>query len=225
MSEKPKIKIILLNGPKSSGKDSVAKILQNLLLKEGCAVVLEKFSGPMKRSLAALFDLNDQEYDYYFETEEGKGVIDGKFFGLTSRDSLIAISEKFAKLIFGKHIFAELFVRRALKVIESITSRDDSSSISKNPDTIYFIISDSGFKVEVDWLCDPNCKLYDAQKYLFRLHRIKDGLKFSFDGDSREWVYTKPSNYTNGEGTDFHSVEGAEGLRKAVQKHILEEIL
>lgn len=96
-------KILLLNGPPQSGKDTIAKILtQNF----DCRHL--KFSEPLKNALQSIFYINDESV-----LEKDKDNLSAHLFNKMSiRQFQIKLSEEFLKPNFGSEIFGKLFLRR-----------------------------------------------------------------------------------------------------------------
>lgn len=164
------MKIILLNGPPSSGKDTVALWLGKYYYDNGFNVITEKFAKPLKGMAAGLFgwEVSSPEYDYYFETREGKAeIIPGT--DITYRQLLIDISEDFIKPRFGKEAFGKLMVQRII------------DKISKGSNLEYVVISDCGFIEEVRPLLD-----YFDPFNIHVIHLYRDGA--TFIGDSRSYL-------------------------------------
>lgn len=151
-------KIILFNGPPSSGKDTLGKILQKGL---GASATIEKFAKPLKTAVAAALGLNQVQQEYYFETQEGKA---SEVHGFNCRKALIDFSEEFSKPRFGDDIFGKLMVDRI-----------------SNSDYEYTIITDCGFETEVKTIVDS---FGSDNVVLFKLRRKG----CSFKEDSRTYL-------------------------------------
>lgn len=134
-------KVILLNGPPSSGKDTAAIILSNFIGGKSSRssltpyrVRMLKFADPLKRAAHALYGI--PQSCEYFEREFGniwKNEPQAEFFGEKPRDVYVGLSEDFAKLRNGgKRHFGKIAAR--------------SVSLEKHDNC--FIFSDSGFAEE-----------------------------------------------------------------------------
>lgn len=163
-----KPRIILLNGPAGSGKDSIGKEILNQGLTYS---KIRKFAEPLKRAVSAFFNLTPAEYDFYFETYEGKNTRSYRFFGLTPREWLIKFSEDYAKVNGGKDVFGVLLADEIEK------------DFKEGYETI--IVTDSGFQDEALALL----RKFDgkADVLIVRLHR--NG--YTFAGDSRGYITFK----------------------------------
>ena len=121
-------KIILLNGPPGSGKDSVGSALKNLYKYSG-PVYLEKFANPIRDAAMATFPwLNESN----FEESKNKEIFNTN---TTLRHWMIDFSERLMKPCFGCQIFGKLLFERIENRAEGL-----------------FIITDSGFELEAQVL-------------------------------------------------------------------------
>ena len=154
-------KIILLNGPPRSGKDTMAELIATQ--KYFCKV--EKFAKPIKLAVAAIFFGGDYERFAFFDTAEMKDVPHEVFLGKTCREVQIAVSESFLKPFYqDKHVFGKLLVSRLTQ---------------GGPPTV--LVSDSGFREEAEELVNK----FGADK--IKLVRIKrEG--YTYAGDSRSYI-------------------------------------
>ncbi len=164
-------KIILLNGPPSSGKDTAAKHIRQMVLRSTfpqiSVCILDRMSMPIKRAFAGTMNLPidaDGNVDYW---EAHKEEIVPQF-GVSYRQWQIDFSERFMKPIFDEAIFGVLLSARIKRRFEK-----------KIADLL--VIPDCGFQVEIATLYhyfNPDDIL------LIRPHR--NG--FTFSGDSRSYV-------------------------------------
>lgn len=152
-------KVLLINGPPNSGKDEVAKIVND---KFDHAKIY-KFAYPIKNIMRTMFELSDEEFsaiDAPIEKEKPSELL----FGKSSREVQIEISEKYMKPAFGKDIFGKMLVKKLQK---------------EKPEVV--IVSDSGFVEEARCLY----KYTNASDItIVRLHR--DGCNFK--NDSRSYI-------------------------------------
>lgn len=185
-------KIILLNGPAGSGKDTIGRFLVDKLNKAG----IYKFADPIKKAVAALFDLSPEEYQFYFETQQGKNNPSPRFNNKTPREWLISFSEDFAKKNGGPQIFG--------KILGDKLRTNFSSGVIESA-----VVTDSGFLPEAEAVLNTFGNEVDV--YLIRLNRTG----YKFDGDSRGYIHLKelfPNNVVeldvhNNEGMVIHSVD------------------
>ena len=136
-----KAKVILLNGPPSSGKDLSAKIIQGLLHNKFSKTVKDnfmyrptimKFADPIKMAVHSLYNI-PYSCEYY-EKEFGndwKNQPQVEFFGKTPRSEYIRVAEE-VKKVQDKEFFGRIAARRI--------------ELAKDAST--FIFSDSGFPEE-----------------------------------------------------------------------------
>lgn len=157
------MKIILINGPAGSGKDTMAEKLKDKL---GYFTKLEKFAKPIKLAVAAIYFGGNYEAFAKYDTFEAKKVPAEVFLGKTPREVQIAVSEFFLKPYHeDKRVFGKLMATR-LKMAD----------INQ-----HVLVSDSGFREEAEELVDQ----FGAENILLvRLHR--EG--YTFDGDSRSYI-------------------------------------
>lgn len=175
-------KIILLNGPPSSGKDTAAKHIRqwfnhasNKEMQEGRIpegiynkhyCLLDRMSLPIKRAFAGTMGLPITE-DGIVEPWESKKEEIIPEFGVSYRQWQIDFSESFLKC-YRQEIFGELLAARI--------GRRFSRGISN-----LIVVPDCGFDIEIKVLY---ARFDPADILLLRCHR--DG--FTFDGDSRSYV-------------------------------------
>lgn len=175
-------KIILLNGPPSSGKDTAAKHIRQSI-NEGILkpwpdtpkpwtnvpmrVVLDRMSMPIKRAFAGTMNLPITEDGEVHPWESQKSAIIPEF-GISYRQWQIDFSESFLK-DYDLAIFGKLLVARIRRRFERGIAN-------------LMVIPDCGFQVEI-------ATIYSAfppeDILLVRCHRPG----FTFAGDSRSYVH------------------------------------
>lgn len=121
------VKVVLLNGPAGSGKDSAGNHLADNL-----GFWNMKFAGALKRSVYADHGLpTDLPLDFFESIkEEPLGV----FFGKSFRQACIHKSENMMKPAFGPRVFGRLFLRELWQNYRNGASR--------------IVVTDSGFAPE-----------------------------------------------------------------------------
>ncbi len=162
-------KVIFVNGPPRSGKDTVGEIIQTIVPGSRCI----KMAHALKVGTHALFrtlhnrltpatlatTLQDDTY------EDMKDVRMPLFYGKTPREAYIDVSEKLIKPMFGEDFWGKIVADR----------------IAENPMVKVWIITDSGFEPEtrpiIQQVGAENC-------LLIRMHR--EGCDFS--SDSRAYL-------------------------------------
>lgn len=161
------MKIILLNGPPRSGKDTASLAIEEFLDVSNLPVIHEKLAWPNKAAFAAVWRARmDEDFNVEFY-EEHKGEIVPEI-GVSFRQFQIDFSEAFMKPRYGQNIFAKLLVGRIMR-----------DRISDNQ---FVVVSDCGFQIEVDALIAS--QLF-TDVLLIRCRR--EGC--TYEGDSRQYVY------------------------------------
>lgn len=158
------MKIVLLNGPAGSGKDTAAD-----LLKKEFSGHIVKFAAPLKAAAAGLcFNGNRAMFDE-FDLDQAKKVEPRpEFFGVSCRQVQIDISEKFIKPVYGEDAFGKICAQR---IIQMSNLGEDGP----------FFVSDSGFVPEAEVLI----RAFGPESVsLIRI--LRPGHDFS--GDSRGYV-------------------------------------
>lgn len=164
--------IILLNGPAGSGKDTIAKLLKEL----GTVQQVNAFKEPMfdiALVASGIGAVNPQAWWDRYNDRDTKEKPWGLLGGMSCREFMIHISEKFVKPVFGDGYFGK---QLALKYI----NRDAGI------DTI--AVPDSGFDSELAALSES---VGPENILIVRLWR--DG--YTFDGDSRNYVTALKGNH------------------------------
>jgi hypothetical protein len=152
-------KLLILNGPPSSGKDTIANILYK---HYDCRRL--KFANPLKKALVSLFELDVD----WMNLEKTKDLSTNRFYGMSFREAQIWLSEEIMKPKFGPDIFGKLMLRQLCNL-----------SRSNGP---FDVISDAGFHEEVHYVYS---QLPHNSTYLIRVHR--DGC--TYDNDSRSYLH------------------------------------
>lgn len=162
-------KVIFVNGPPRSGKDTVARLLNDMInLSSKRIADIRKFTSPMDDLLFKGWEACYLSDKYSFwevrETYKDQPIMHA---GAVPRQFLIDLSENFYKKYFGPTIFGRL----AAKAL-----RDDPR--------VTHIFSDSGFYQEVFGLVGAAEKITPNEMVVIQVHR--DGC--TFENDSRDWV-------------------------------------
>lgn len=181
-------KILLVNGPPRSGKDTVGRIVSELVPD----VHVTKFAHALKSATHALFlglhgefdklDMSSMEDnclvcsdDAYYEAQKDvPGMV--RFFGITPRKAYILVSEVLCKPTLGKQVFGDILA-------DAIERRSEE----------YIVVTDSGFVEEAGPLVKrfgvenmdlaqvsrPGCNFRDdSRSYIqfpgVRLHRVSN---------------------------------------------------
>lgn len=169
-------KIILLNGPPSSGKDTAAKHIRDAWHPIGyghCSkqtfykTALDRMSMPIKRAFAGTMGLPITPDGEVLRWEACKEEVIPEF-GITYRQWQIEFSENFLKY-YDNAIFGRLLAKR----IQRLFSNNDANLV---------VVPDCGFQVEIEVLYS---KFNPDDILLVRCHRHG----CTFDGDSRGYVH------------------------------------
>lgn len=151
--------IIILNGPAGCGKDTLA----NILKQRGWAT--SEFKHTMFAVAVAMSGMEEADFMRDYNNREVKEAPQKHLGGMSYRQFMIHISEAVMKPIFGDNVFG---LRSAEKCILP-------AKLGLN-----IVFSDGGFIDEVRALHN-----FGYEVVVVRLRR--EG--FSFDGDSREYLY------------------------------------
>lgn len=180
--------LLLLSGPPSSGKDTIAKFLyeqyhDHLNISQ---FVFERFSMPLKTSFSAIS--NTSHNDFYensvYESKKDEII---PWLGCSYRQYQINLSEKHFKPLYGEDIFARLFVARLEGYSKDAT----------------IVVPDLGFQIETDYLEKMDKALNLERVLIIRCHRPG----YDFSNDSRSYIYT---NYFP--SIDINNTGSAEGF-------------
>lgn len=168
-------KIILLNGPPSSGKDTAAKFIRRWYnheaKKDGQGFshhcMLDRMSMPIKRAFAGTMGLPIDEDGNVQPWESKKEEIVPQF-GVSYRQWQIDFSERFMKPLFDEAIFGKLLVARIRRRFEKRIAN-------------LVVVPDCGFTVEIQTLYH-----FFPQEDILLIRPHREG--FTFAGDSRSYV-------------------------------------
>lgn len=180
------LKIIILNGPAKSGKDTLCKGIGSYLNDQALHVDSEVVHMEYKELLFDIairasglspklwFALYEREYK---EKPCPYLLINGE--QVSPRDWMIHCSETIMKPTFGDDIFGKAFVSKLEKY---------QAQIPKDKKMVV-VVSDGGFIAEAI----PAVNLVGPENYfLVRVHRRKpDGTEYDFTGDSRRYLYAE----------------------------------
>jgi hypothetical protein len=166
------MKIILLNGASSTGKDTAAKFLLETDEIDN-PVVLDKMSAPIKSAFAAMMMVEIDEFyivdGYEHDKDSPIPLLGNKSYRNWQQD----FSEKFMKPLYGVPIFSKLFLLRLEQYIDMYPPSDYVEPV--------IVVSDCGFQIEMDTIAQ---EFPTEDVLLLRLHRPG----FDFTGDTREFV-------------------------------------
>ena len=163
--------IICINGPRHSGKDTLALALRMQWLAQGGHATDVKFATPIEAAVAAMLpgkmseDFTRARHDPIVKTQPNT-IYDGS---PSAVELLIGLSELFAKPVMGLDIFGIL----AAHHVKSLRKRE----------RMLITVSDCGFQAEYNAFVGE--LLNEADVWLVQLYR--DGYEFGA-GDSRHRV-------------------------------------
>lgn len=166
------MKIIVLNGPPGCGKDTLGRILEELI-EDACTI---QFKDPMFDVARVILPFPEDEFLARYHNRELKEVPWDKLGGISCRELMIKISEEWMKPLLGKDVFGKL----AVAGIENLETVGYETAV----------LTDSGFQEEFTTLQDTFGK---ENVHLVRLER--EG--FTFDGDSRGYIASNGSPFHN----------------------------
>lgn len=167
-------KVILINGPARSGKDTLAKALyDNQFDKYGRRrnrplYDVYKFAGVMQILWRNIFDPIVPDEEFYAWVDGNKKNEKHPFLGYSYRECMIDFSENYIKPRFGLDFFGKLTAEQIYR-----DSLMDENMVA--------VISDSGFKEEAVAIIEK----FGAENILLvKLYR--EG--YNFSGDSRGYI-------------------------------------
>lgn len=198
MTTSRKVKIVFVNGPPRSGKDTIGMVIA----KESPRVVrVCKFATELKERVHAAYRLFDKRTRKPIAAEALESIKDHPqpfFMGRTPREVWIAFSEAFMKPLHGKDVFGRLLLSR----LQYELACEDGLSAEKQTEAI--VITDSGFQEEaaviVRHFGADSCRL-------IRVHRHGH----DFAGDSRDYVNL---------AIETHDVDNPEGDPKGLLENL-----
>lgn len=154
--------IVCFNGPPYSGKDTMARMLADHMDSQGVTLpsMVVSLSMPLRR---ICYQMVGETYAPATYPVFKKTPFE-QFGGITGRQLMIDVSEKFLKQCYGSDIMAKLLLDE-LKDFNGVA-----------------LIADSGFECEVQPLADAVGR---DNLYVARVHRAGH----DFSQDSREWVH------------------------------------
>lgn len=198
----PKLRVVLMNGPSKSGKDTIVDAFVHKYRVLGIiqpgdpSFVAEKmkFAAPIKRAQAAFFDMSEDELDI----EKDNPILPGH---VMPRTGLIRLSEIWAKPLFGPTVFGD------------ILRNDIRSGMKNDPPTGYIrlvLVSDSGFEPEAQSLVDE----FKESVHIVKVWRHGA----TFVGDSRAYL---PDDFIS--PWNIWGIDNNDRVEDAV--HVLEKIV
>lgn len=160
------MKLIVLNGPPSSGKDILCHCLSQYV-----NTYSYKFISPAEEVIQTLFRISDA--DWFFLREQDKDTPSELLYGKSLRQVFISFSEEYMKPTFGKDVFAKLAKQRLSERIG-----DDG----------LIVISDCGFIEEI-------IPIAELSTYNLLVRLSREGTSFEAIGDSRGYIQLEDWKY------------------------------
>ena len=179
------MKVVCLNGPPRSGKDTVGEMMKTMSSYD---IRVLKFAEPLKLAAHAISSLLHGEekvesMEFYTDLKDEPNL---DFFGATPRQAYISLSEDYCKKLFGEDIFGVAMAKKLKKMVQL-----------GPPDIV--VITDCGFQEEVDLVKD----MFDTM--VVRIER--DGC--SYESDSRNYLPNPAWCIHNNDGRGHLRVEVA----------------
>jgi hypothetical protein len=165
------MRVILLNGPARSGKDSLANAFAKFTYDVGMKSEIVKFAQPLKEMVHRAFNL-PEAHDSQESVKDVKNV--RNLGGMTPRQVYIAFSETFMKPMLGQGVFGRMLVSD-MNLLQRIARED------MEPEADFFLVSDSGFAAEAREVVDAF-----GRDNIILVHLERDG--YDFKGDSRGYI-------------------------------------
>lgn len=177
--KQPKQRVVILNGPKGVGKDTIGKLLCKRLDAQHV-----QFKDRLFELALQIAGVTEEDWFERYDNRELKEEPWDALGGLSQRQFLIRISEDWIKPTFG----ADYFGNFAGETVGATVS-----------DCVF---TDGGFNEE----CEPLMTLEGAEVFCFHLKR--EGCKFD-STDSRGYIGNVPQTFTIvlEEGNPVKSVE------------------
>lgn len=155
--------VVVLNGAPNSGKDYITReLIKHLAISDITSEELMFKTGLYKETAKQYFM---PYYDFVdlATNRSTKDIPNERLGGISPREALINVSENYIKPLLGKNYFAK-------ELLENIKDKD------------VYIISDGGFKEEIQTLIDS-----PKISRLLLVHLMAPGC--SFEGDSRSYIH------------------------------------
>lgn len=178
--------LVILNGAKGSGKDTLGAYLIERLAEQGISVIWGRIKDVMYKATAKRYNLPD--YDHWVELcndpelkEEPLAILGGK----SPREVLIYESEEVIKVIKGETGVVEEYFDF---LVQEYGEHKLRNSI--------IVFTDGGFQSETDWLMYVGFP--DSKPIIVRLGRTGH----NFKGDSRQYLKAPKYIFSNAYGKE-----------------------
>jgi len=176
-------KIILINGPPRSGKDTVGQILRLHF-----HATVDKFARVLKEKAHTLYGMGTLAHGAYESKKEDPLPV---FLGKTPREVYIALSETYYKPLHGIDIFGKL-LWQDIRNVDGIIAITDSGF---EPEARYLIDQVGAENVRLIRVYRPGCDFSgDSRSYInlgpevgtFDL--VNDGTLQGLEHEVRQWM-------------------------------------
>lgn len=159
---------ILFNGAPGSGKDTCAKIFNDLCYLFDLDSDVRRFKDKLYKGFCSIYGLDEKDFINRYETDRiYKDTSNPVFNGMSPRQALIHYAEEIVKPRSGSNYYAQYEADKIED--ENIDEKDQK----------YYIFSDLGFVEELEEIhrvCD--------EVHVFSVHRDE----YDFKNDSRDYV-------------------------------------
>lgn len=176
-------KIILINGPPRSGKDTVGQILRLHF-----HATVDKFARVLKDKAHELYGMSNLSHDAYEEKKEDQLPV---FLGKTPREVYIALSETYFKPLHGIDIFGKL-LWQDIRRVDGIIAITDSGF---EPEARYLIDQVGPENVRLIRVYRDGCDFSnDSRSYInlgpdvLTFDLVNDGTLQGLEHEVREWM-------------------------------------
>lgn len=158
-------RILLINGPARSGKDTLAGLLLQHQVVRPETTGVYKFATRLKEMTHAAHGFPSARADAFEQVKDD--LTWGPRRGITWRQAYIKMSEAYMKPLFGQDVFGQL-LREQIELAEQARDHDTA------------LVTDSGFAPEAEVLVNR----WPGAIRLVRL--VREG--YDFTGDSRGYI-------------------------------------
>lgn len=186
----PHREVILLNGPPQAGKDTIAKVMAEVLRRANWTCYFEKFAYPLEKALSEYsgIPMGTSQWQWLRETAKDEPVLAND---LTPRKFMQEQSE-LAKRFWGEDVFGRLCANKVMNRVS-----ENRLTYDRYKPCVVFI-TDSGFQAEYDAFCHRLSQCRDEFHSLSMNPVVMqiDRTGKSFEGDTREYVNSHEINHT-----------------------------
>ena len=149
------MRVILLNGPPRVGKDSIGRVLHNMLIP---AAAVTKFAKPLVDYMWRMYGIIPEDIN--------KDAPHPRLLGRTPREAMIAYSERFCKPLFGQDFFGHQAVSEIQRIAEmrqSLVVFTDSGFVNEAVPVLQRVGKGNVLQVRIS---RPGCSFHnDSRSY------------------------------------------------------------